>query len=161
MGYRDPTETLWKEPTEENKAMWQKLSALFTPGLNVGRPSQHIFLPREAPGEPHWSVRRGPKSTKRPDGPPPALLCDLQDGSGFLMGSRALWSPKPNICPNRSTWHMDKLEFFGEEPRRFPSLLELFEGAPRHMGRRDLLDTVGLDFLMASDKVWKALTEII
>lgn len=48
---------------------------------------------------------------------------------------------------------MDKSEFFGEEPRSFPSLLELFEGVPRHMGRRDLLDTVGLDFLKASDKV--------
>lgn len=48
---------------------------------------------------------------------------------------------------------MDKSEFFGEEPRRFPSLLELFEGDPRHVGRRELLDAVGLDFLKPSDKV--------
>lgn len=46
---------------------------------------------------------------------------------------------------------MEKSEFFGEEPRRFPSLLELFEGVSRQMGRRDLLDAVGLDFLKASD----------
>jgi len=40
---------------------------------------------------------------------------------------------------------MDRSDFFGEEPKCFTSLLKFFEGVDRHMGRRDLVDVVGLD----------------
>lgn len=48
---------------------------------------------------------------------------------------------------------MDKSDFFGEEPTCFTSLLEFFEEEDMHMGRRDLVDIVGLDFQKAFDKV--------
>lgn len=55
---------------------------------------------------------------------------------------------------------MDKSDFFGEEPTCFTSLLEFFEEEDMHMGRRDLVDIVGLDFQKAFDKVWKAVIKI-
>lgn len=48
---------------------------------------------------------------------------------------------------------MDKSDFFGEEPTCFTSLLEFFEGVDVHMGKRDLVGRVGLDFQKALDKV--------